>query len=168
MPPSYWPCRSQPHGPHPQGTYNLLTGTHSAQNHGSLINSSPTEPQVWLYTEPLGPSCPRGFVWWVTEERVLAQAGPLGIITDALAKEGWRMHFPYIWSTPRLIDQKGTLRKNRTIYLPDKYHIWTLLCWKDAARETCFKNLVRQSLYLQTGDLTGIPMPLETEPSPAL
>lgn len=32
----------------------------------------------------------------VIEERVLAQAGPPGMVTDALAKEGWCMHFPYI------------------------------------------------------------------------
>lgn len=47
----------------------------------------------------------------------------------------------------------------------EKDCICPLLGQRDSVKESHFKNLVKQSLYLQTGELEGMPVPLNSEHS---
>ena len=76
-------------------------------------------------------------------------------------------YFPYVWCKPRLTGFQGTLRMNLIhFFASEKDCIYTVLCQRASAREPLvFKNLVKQSLYLQTGEFKGIPVLLNSEHS---
>lgn len=64
---------------------------------------------------------------------------------------------PHVWRIPWLLGLKGTLRTNWIHFSASEKDCICILLWqRDSARETHFKNLVKQSLYLQTGGFKGI------------
>lgn len=82
------------------------------------------------------------------------------------AKAEKSCELPYVWSIPRLTGLKEILGMNWIHFsTSEKDCICTLLCQRDSVKETHFKNLFKQSLYLQTGEFKGIPASLNGEHS---
>lgn len=132
------------------------------------VNGSGSELQVLL--KPLwdpGQAIPGVDNWDMLREMVLVLQNPRDRSQAYWPRQKGLVHFPYVWCKPRLTGLQGTLRTNLIhFFASEKDCIYTVLCQRASAREPLlFKNLVKQSLYLQTGEFKGIPVPLNSEHS---
>lgn len=139
-------------------------------------NGSPSDSQ--FYPPPSSPTEPLGLLWPCP--RTLTLRGTQGRQCQLCGSprnrnQAWGLrqkqltHFPYVWRIPKLICLKRTLRIESMplplrktaleLFLPKRFS------QKDSASEPSFKTLVKQSLYLPTGEFKGFPLPLNSEHS---